>query len=225
MDMKRLALLFLGLLAAAGAAVLLTQTPPAQPDPAKAPAPPASPTLPPVQTESVVLGGGCFWCLDAAYKLLPGVVRVTCGYAGGTLANPTYEDVCTDKTGHAEVVKIDYDPAKTSLEKVLQYFWHVHDPTQVGGQGPDMGSQYRSIILYAGDAQKAAAEKSIAEERKTVSKPLTTEIVPLVKFWPAEDYHRDYFAKHPDQAYCSLIIAPKVQKLEKLLRTPSDGWK
>ncbi len=171
--------------------------------------------------ESIVLGGGCFWCLDAAYKLLPGVTHVTCGYSGGTLANPTYPQVCTEETGHAEVVKIDYDPAVTSLDKVLDYFWHVHDPTQVGGQGNDMGSQYRSIILYASPAQKAAAEKSRAEAQKKYSDPITTEIVPLVKFWQAEDYHQDYFAKHPDEGYCSVVIRPKVDKLKHML----DGGK
>ena len=169
------------------------------------------------KADSVVLGGGCFWCLDAAFQLLPGVTHVTCGYSGGTLANPTYQDVCTEETGHAEVVKIDYDPAVTSLEKVLAYFWHVHNPTQVGGQGNDMGSQYRSIILYADAAQKAAAEKSRAAEQAGLSAPVTTEIVPLVKFYPAEDYHQNYFAKHPDEGYCSVVIAPKVNKLKKLI--------
>jgi peptide-methionine (S)-S-oxide reductase len=171
------------------------------------------------RSDSIVLGGGCFWCLDASYKLLPGVTHVTAGYSGGTVANPTYEQVCTDETGHAEVVKIDFDPAVASLDKILAYFWHVHDPTQVGGQGNDMGSQYRSIILYADAAQKAAAEKSRAEEQKKRSDPITTEIVPLVKFWPAEDYHQDYFAKHPDAGYCSVVIRPKVNKLKHLLET------
>ncbi|HTQ30155.1 MAG TPA: peptide-methionine (S)-S-oxide reductase MsrA [Opitutaceae bacterium] len=168
------------------------------------------------KTESLVLGGGCFWCTDAAYKLLPGVMHVTCGYAGGNYPHPTYEDVCTGTTGHAEVIKIDYDPAKTSLEKLLEFFWHVHDPTQVGGQGNDEGSQYRSIILYANEAQKIAAEKSRAEAQKHFSDPITTEIVPLAKFWPAEDYHQDYFEKHPHRPYCALVIGPKVDKLKKL---------
>jgi len=168
------------------------------------------------KTESLVLGGGCFWCTDAAYKILPGVQHITCGYAGGTRLNPSYEDVCTETTGHAEVIKIDYDPAQTSLEKLLEYFWHVHNPTQVGGQGHDQGSQYRSIILYANDAQKLAAEKSRAEAQKTFRDPITTEIVPLTKFWPAEDYHQDYFAKNPDQGYCSYVIAPKIEKLKQL---------
>lgn len=169
------------------------------------------------KADSVVLGGGCFWCLDAAYKMLPGVAHVTCGYSGGTASNPTYEQVCTEETGHAEVVKIDFDPSKVTLDRLLGYFWKVHDPTQVGGQGHDMGSQYRSIILYADAAQKAAAEKSRAEAQKTLGDPITTEIVPLKKFWPAEDYHQDYFEKHPDQGYCAAVIRPKVDKLKHLL--------
>ncbi len=173
----------------------------------------------PAKADSVVLGGGCFWCLDASYKLLPGVTHITCGYSGGTLANPSYQDVCTETTGHAEVVKVDFDPAVVSLDKVLGYFWHVHNPTQVGGQGNDMGSQYRSIILYASPEQKAAAEKSRAEAQKKYSDPITTEIVPLVKFWKAEDYHQDYFAKNPDAGYCSVVIRPKVDKLKHMLET------
>jgi peptide-methionine (S)-S-oxide reductase len=169
------------------------------------------------RADSVVLGGGCFWCLDAAYKLLPGVTHVTCGYAGGTAQNPTYEEVCSEETGHAEVVKVDFDPAKVSLDRVLGYFWEVHDPTQVGGQGNDMGSQYRSIILYADPVQKAAAEKSLAEAQKGRGDRIATEVVPLRKFWPAEDYHQDYFEKHPDQGYCAAVIRPKVDKLKHLL--------
>jgi peptide-methionine (S)-S-oxide reductase len=169
------------------------------------------------QTASLVLGGGCFWCTDAAYRLLPGVARVTCGYAGGRESNPTYEQICAHTTDHAEVVKIDFDPAQVSLEKLLAYFWKVHDPTQVGGQGHDHGPQYRSIILFADAAQKTAAEKSCAEAGKIFRDPITTEIVPLEKFWPAEDYHQDYFTKHPGQGYCAAVIAPKVRKLEQLL--------
>jgi peptide-methionine (S)-S-oxide reductase len=175
------------------------------------------------RADSVVLGGGCFWCLDASYKMLPGVTHITCGYAGGTVENPTYPQVCTEETGHAEVVKIDYDPKVTSLDKVLEYFWHVHNPTQVGGQGHDMGSQYRSIILFTDPAQKAAAEKSRSEAQKSYDEKITTEIVPLKKFWPAEDYHQDYFEKHPDEGYCAAVIRPKVDKLRHLL--VSEGVK
>jgi len=171
------------------------------------------------KADSIVVGGGCFWCMDAAYKLLPGVTHITSGYAGGSVPHPSYEQVCTEATGHAEVVKVDFDPATVSLAQILGYFWESHDPTQVGGQGNDMGSQYRSIILYTDAAQKAAAEKSRAEAQKQLGETITTEIVPLKAFWPAEDYHQDYFEKHPDRAYCSAVIRPKVEKLKHLLQT------
>lgn len=163
---------------------------------------------------SLVLGGGCFWCTEAAYKIVPGVVAVTPGYAGGDEPNPTYEQVCAHATAHAEVVKIDFDPTQVSLDSLLEYFWKVHNPTQVGGQGNDMGPQYRSIILYADKAQKAAADKSRNEAAKGFREPITTQIVPLTHFWPAEPYHHDYFAKNPDQGYCAFVIAPKIRKLE-----------
>ncbi len=166
---------------------------------------------------SLVLGGGCFWCTEAAYDLLPGVKAVTSGYAGGKETNPTYEQICAHATGHAEVIKIDYDPAVVTLDALLDYFWHVHNPTQVGGQGGDHGPQYRSIILYASDAQKLAAEKSKAAAGKVFRDPITTEIVPLEKFWPAESYHQDYFARNPHAGYCSFVIAPKIKKLEHKL--------
>jgi peptide-methionine (S)-S-oxide reductase len=171
------------------------------------------------KADSVVVGGGCFWCMDAAYKLLPGVTHITCGYAGGATQDPTYEQVCTEETGHAEVVKVDFDPAKVSLARVLEYFFMSHDATQEGGQGNDMGSQYRSIILVADPAQKAAAESAKAEAQKLHHIPITTEIVPLKKFWPAEDYHQDYFEKHPDQGYCAVVIRPKVDKLKEALES------
>ena len=171
----------------------------------------------PAKTESIVLGGGCFWCTDAAYKLLPGVLHVTCGYAGGTEPNPTYEEVSAHATGHAEVVKIDYDPSVVSLAALFDYFWSVHNPTQVGGQGNDDGPQYRSIILYANAAQKVAAQNSLLAAQKTFRDPITTEIVPLTKFWPAEDYHQDYFAKNPEAGYCRFVIAPTVDKLKSHL--------
>ncbi len=167
------------------------------------------------KTESLVLGGGCFWCTEAAYELLPGVKAVVSGYAGGHVPNPTYEQIGTKKTGHAEVIRIDYDPAVVSLERLLDYFWHVHNPTQVGGQGNDIGPQYRSIILYANAAQQAAAEKSRAKAAQEFRDPITTEIVALEKFWVAEDYHQDYFRRNPHAGYCAYVIAPKIKKLEK----------
>ena len=167
------------------------------------------------KTESLVVGGGCFWCTEAAYEILPGVKDVVSGYAGGHVPNPTYEQICGKKTGHAEVIKIDYDPAVVSLEKLLDYFWKVHDPTQVGGQGNDHGPQYRSIIMFTSEAQKAAAEKSRAAAGKVFRDPITTEIVPLEKFWVAEQYHQDYFRRNPNAGYCAYVIAPKVKKLGK----------
>lgn len=167
--------------------------------------------------ESLVLGGGCFWCTEAAYELLPGVRNVVSGYAGGHVANPTYEQINTKKTGHAEVIRIDYDPAVVSLERLLDFFWQVHNPTQVGGQGNDIGPQYRSIILFADAAQKAAAEKSRAKAAAEFRDPITTEIVALEKFWEAEAYHQDYFRRNPNAAYCAYVIAPKVKKLSEQL--------
>jgi len=170
------------------------------------------------KTESLVLGGGCFWCTEAAYEILPGVKNVVSGYAGGHVANPTYEQVIGKRTGHAEVIKIDFDPEVVSLVRLLDYFWKVHNPTQVGGQGNDIGPQYRSIILYANAAQKAAAEKSRDAAARTFRDPITTEVVPLDKFWLAEPYHQDYFATNPDAGYCQFVIAPKIQKLEAVLK-------
>ena len=181
---------------------------------------PDNPSSASIPTASLVVGGGCFWCTEAAYQLLPGVLAVTSGYAGGPEANPTYEAVCAHATGHAEVIKIDYDPAKVSLEKLLAYFWKIHDATQVGGQGNDQGPQYRSVILYADAAQKAAAEKSRAEAQQNLGVPITTDILPLAKFWPAEAYHQNYFAQNPNQGYCAAVIRPKIAKLSHGLSRP-----
>jgi len=171
------------------------------------------------KTESLVLGGGCFWSTEAAYEMLQGVKAVVSGYAGGREANPTYEQVCAHATGHAEVIKIDFDPAKVSLERLLDYFWKVHNPTQIDGQGNDHGPQYRSIILYANAAQKTAAEKSRTAAATVFRDPIVTESASLEKFWPAEGYHQDYFAQNPGAGYCRFVIAPKIQKLEKELQT------
>ncbi len=171
----------------------------------------------PGANDSLVLGGGCFWCTDAAYRLLPGVTRVTCGYAGGSAENPTYEQVCGERTGHAEVIRIEFDSSKVALKRLLDYFWHVHDPTQVGGQGNDQGTQYRSVILWADEAQRDAAEQSRAEAQKGCRAAIATEIAPLTRFWPAEEAHQDYFAKHPNQGYCAVIIQPKIAKLRREL--------
>jgi peptide-methionine (S)-S-oxide reductase len=169
------------------------------------------------QLASLVVGGGCFWCTEAAYELLPGVKTVVSGYAGGHVPNPTYEQISTKKTGHAEVIRIDYDPAVVSLERLLDYFWQVHNPTQVGGQGNDIGPQYRSVILYADAVQKEAAERSRARAAATLRDPITTEIAALERFWEAEAYHQDYFRRNPNAGYCAYVIAPKVKKLREQL--------
>jgi peptide-methionine (S)-S-oxide reductase len=173
----------------------------------------AEPTI-----ESLVLGGGCFWCTEAAYRLLPGVTHVTCGYAGGRKPRPTYEEICTGATGHAEVIKIDFDPQKVSLAAILEYFWKVHNPTQVGGQGGDHGTQYRSVIYPADEKQTAAAVQAKAAAQARFRDPITTEITPLAIFWPAEDYHQEYFKKHPEAGYCAHVIAPKVAHLKEALK-------
>jgi len=169
-------------------------------------------------TEVATLGGGCFWCMEAEFQRIPGVISVTSGFAGGTKPNPTYKEVCTGETGHAEVTQIQFDPQKISYEKLLDYFWDAHDPTTLNRQGADTGTQYRSIILYASEAQKAAAEKSKAEAQKHFKHPIVTEIVPLQKFYKAEDYHQNYYNDNPNQGYCQFVIRPKVEKLEKKLK-------
>jgi peptide-methionine (S)-S-oxide reductase len=170
------------------------------------------------KTAVATFGGGCYWCTEAIYQMIPGVKSVTSGFAGGTKENPTYEEVCTGTTGHAEVIQIEYDPATVSYEKLLHAFWEAHDPTTLNRQGNDVGTQYRSIILYSDESQKVAAEKSKAEAQKDFRKPIVTEIVPLKKFYKAEDYHQNYFRTHPNQPYCRAVIAPKVEKFEKKLK-------
>ena len=169
-------------------------------------------------TEFATLGGGCFWCTEAVFQTGPGVKSVTSGYAGGTKENPTYKEVCAGDTGHAEVIQIEYDPKVVSYEKLLATFWEAHDPTTLNRQGNDSGTQYRSIILYSSEAQKAAAEKSKAEAQKVLRKPIVTEIVPLKTFYKAENYHQDYYRDNPNQPYCRVVIRPKVEKFEKKLK-------
>jgi peptide-methionine (S)-S-oxide reductase len=168
--------------------------------------------------ETATLGGGCFWCTEAIFQMLPGVKSVTSGFAGGTKENPSYEEVCTGRTGHAEVIQIKYDPKEVSYERILQTFWDAHDPTTMNRQGADTGPQYRSIILYSNEAQKAAAEKSKAEAQKHFSQPIVTQIVPLTKFYKAEDYHQNYYRSNPNQGYCRAVIRPKVEKFEEKLK-------
>ncbi len=169
------------------------------------------------KTESLVIGGGCFWCTEAAYELLSGVKAVVSGYTGGDVDNPTYEQVCGGDTGHAEVVRIDFDPAQVSLETLLDYFWKIHDPTTLNRQGADAGTQYRSAIFYADDAQKKAAGASLARANSGWGGKIVTEIVPLGKFYEAEAYHQDYFRNNPHAGYCHAVIRPKINKLVKAL--------
>jgi peptide-methionine (S)-S-oxide reductase len=171
------------------------------------------------KSEFLVLGGGCFWCTEAAYELLPGVKSVVSGYAGGQTSQPTYAQVCTGSTGHAEVIRVEFDPAQITLERLLEYFWTVHDPTQEDGQGADLGPQYRSVVFFADDTQRITAEKSRAAAQQSFRRPIVTEILPLTTFWPAEDYHQDYFRRNPNQAYCRVVIAPKIRKLEQKNKT------
>lgn len=169
-------------------------------------------------TELADFGGGCFWCMEAEFQQIPGVISVTSGFAGGRTENPTYKEVCTGETGHAEVTQIEFDPRKVSYEKLLRYFWDAHDPTTLNRQGNDEGTQYRSIILYNNEAQKDAAVKSKAEAQKNFNTPIVTEIVPLKKFYKAENYHQNYYNNNTEAPYCQMVIRPKLQKFEKKLK-------
>lgn len=178
----------------------------------------------PEEKDSIVLGGGCFWCLDASYRMIRGITEVVVGYAGGTTPRPTYEEVCAGDTRHAEVVRVTYDPEDISFDDILTVFFGIHDPTTLNKQGNDIGIQYRSILLYFTWTQKEKAEKFIEKltQEKVFDAPIVTEVLPLMQFFPAEEYHQDYYAKNPDQGYCQAIINPKLKKLRdrysKLLR-------
>jgi methionine-S-sulfoxide reductase len=168
-------------------------------------------------SQSIVFGGGCFWCVEAVFKMLTGVEQVTSGYTGGTLPNPSYEDICTGKTGHTEVVQILYNPTIIDLEELLTVFFTSHDPTTPNQQGNDIGTQYRSVIFYTTLEQKQAAEQFIQElvNNKTFSRPIVTQINPLDRFYPAESYHQNYYANNQNQPYCQLVINPKIIKLKQ----------
>ena len=167
----------------------------------------------PSQPETIVLGGGCFWCVEAVYERIEGILDAVSGYAGGTVKRPTYEQVSTGRTGHAEVVKLTYDPAKISLEKILEIFWKAHDPTTPNRQGADVGTQYRSIILYKNEAERRVSEESKQKAQSSFPSPIVTEILPLTEFYPAEEYHQDYYRKNPYAGYCTFVIRPKLEKL------------
>ena len=177
----------------------------------------------PMKTEKATLGGGCFWCVEAAYERLPGVLSVTSGYAGGQTENPTYEQIGTGKTGHAEVVQIEYDPGKISYQKIIDLFWDAHDPTTLNRQGADMGTQYRSIILTANDEEKTIAEASRSRAQAGFSSPIVTEIVPLEKFYPAEDYHQDFYRENPMHPYNLAVTRPKLKKFQAAVERSGAG--
>jgi methionine-S-sulfoxide reductase len=167
--------------------------------------------------EKATLGNGCFWCTEAVFEQLRGVKRVVSGYSGGRLPNPTYEQVSTGQSGHAEVIQVTYDPAELSYDDLLKVFWQTHDPTTLNRQGHDVGTQYRSAIFYHTDAQRrtAAAYKQQLDKSGTFKSPIVTEITPFEKFYPAEKYHQQYFQSNPEQQYCTFVIRPKVEKFRK----------
>lgn len=170
--------------------------------------------------DTATFGSGCFWCSEAIFERVKGVHKVISGYSGGNVEKPTYEQVCTGKTGHAEVCQITFDSSIVSFEELLKIFWKTHDPTTLNRQGADSGTQYRSVIFYHSDEQKKLAEHYKLELDKSGAweNPVVTEIFPLTKFFPAEDYHQNYFANNPTQGYCSFVIAPKVEKFEKVFK-------
>ncbi len=167
--------------------------------------------------EVATLAGGCFWCLEAVFELLKGVKKVQSGYSGGKIVNPTYEQVCSGRTGHAEVVQVTFDPKQLSYSDLLKVFFSIHDPTTLNSQGPDHGTQYRSAIFYHSQAQKEAAERTVAEINKVKlwPNPIVTEVTQFSAFYPAERYHDEYFRRNPEEGYCQVIIAPKVAKFRK----------
>jgi len=167
--------------------------------------------------EQVTLGSGCFWCTEAVFEHLKGVKSAISGYSGGRLANPTYEQVCNGTTGHAEVIQVTYDPSQISFTDILRVFWETHDPTTLNRQGNDVGTQYRSAVFYHTEAQRKLAEeyKKQLDASGTFKDPIVTEITKFEKFYPAEDYHQEYFALNPNQQYCQYVIRPKVEKFRK----------
>ena len=168
--------------------------------------------------EAATLGGGCFWCLEAVYLDVDGVSAVESGYAGGTLEHPTYEQVCDGGSGHAEVVQLTFDPARIGYADILKIFFSIHDPTQLNRQGNDVGTQYRSVIFTHSDRQRAIAQQVLAQvtNERWYDSPIVTQVMPLNNnYWPAETYHQNYFAQHPEQSYCALVVAPKVAKFRQ----------
>ncbi len=172
------------------------------------------------KTDTATLGAGCFWCVEAVFQQLDGVLKVTSGYSGGHVVNPTYEQVCSKKTGHVEVAQIIYDPEKTTFEELLQVFWKTHDPTTIDQQGNDLGPQYRSVVFYHNDEQKKISEqyKEALNKSGAWSNPIVTSIEPLKNFYVAEDYHQNYYNANLGQMYCRYVIQPKLEKFEKVFK-------
>jgi len=164
--------------------------------------------------EKATLGAGCFWCVEAVFERIPGVQSVVAGYAGGSKPNPTYEEVCSGNTGHAEVAQITFDPSIVSFQKILEVYWKAHDPTTMNRQGADVGTQYRSVVFYDGEKQKLAAERSKKEAQRYFEDPIVTEVQPLKEFYKAENYHQDYYKDNPNAPYCTFVIRPKLKKLK-----------
>lgn len=160
-------------------------------------------------------GGGCFWCIDAAFRRVKGVLNVSSGYAGGEIENPSYQQICSGLTGHAEVVQLDFDSSIVSYNTLLEMFFTLHDATQLNRQGNDVGTQYRSVIYYHDEKQKAESQAMIDALQKQIREPIVTELSPLTNFYPAEQYHQDYYNENPNQGYCSILIAPKLAKFEQ----------
>jgi methionine-S-sulfoxide reductase len=179
-----------------------------------------NPTMSTANLDTITLAGGCYWCIEAIYQRLDGVVSVESGFSGGTMKNPSYADVCTGTTGHAECVQVTYDRTKTSLDEIFKVFFTVHDPTTLNQQGADEGTQYRSAIFYRNEEQKKAAEDIIAAltNAKVYSSPIVTEVTPFTVFYKAGDYHQDYYNQHGSQPYCQIVIRPKVEKFEKVFK-------
>ena len=165
------------------------------------------------KNQFALIGGGCFWCTEAVFEQIDGIMSVISGYAGGQTKNPTYKDICTGKTGHAEVIKIQFDPKIVSFSQILEIFGNAHDPTTLNRQGADVGTQYRSTIMFYDEKQKKEAELWKEKLTSKLVDSVVTEIVPAPKFYPAEEYHQDYYAKNPEQGYCSFVIRPKLKKL------------
>lgn len=180
----------------------------------------ANATVTDSKNDTATFGAGCFWCVEAQFQMLDGVIKVESGFSGGEIKNPSYKEVCTGRTGHAEVCNITYDPSKVSYEELLYAFWQSHDPTQLNRQGEDIGTQYRSVIFYHNDKQRQLAEeyKKKLNDEKVYNDPVVTEISPFTVFYKAEDYHQNYFNQNGNESYCQFVVRPKVEKFKKVFK-------